>query len=147
MTTTARPSNGTTLKVDISDVDTVIGLLDTLTPPSATVRNERVDPLDDTKTTAVATGGLENETSEFAVYLDLLDTTHSYLLQITNDPDHADFGDEKTWTVTLPITGIDPWIFTGLLESFSVSIEKGALQKGTGTIQVNESTQLPLPTA
>ena len=142
-----RRTNGTTLMIDIGGVDVEVGLLDSITPPSAKVRNERVDPLNSLTTIAVATGGLENETSEFAVYLDLLDSTHSYCLAVTNDETHANVGEEHTFTVTLPLPGINPWIYEGLLEKFTVKIEKGTLQKATGMIQVNRSTQLPTPTA
>lgn len=147
MTAAARKVNGATLKLDISGSDTAIGLLDTIKPPMNKVGTERITPLESGKSVPVATGESGYETSQFGVYLDLLDTTHSYLLKITHDRTHADYAAKKTFTLTLPVSGLDPWIFTGITESFEVTAEKNSLQKGQATIQVDDSTQLPLPTA
>ena len=147
MTIAARKVNGTTIKVDISGTDTAIGLIDTFKPPMNKVGTERIVPLEDGVSVPVATGESGYETSTIGVYVDLLDTTHSYLLKITHDREHDDYGEEKTFTVTLPITGLDPWIFTGICESFELATEKNSLQKGTLTVQVHDSEQLPLPTA
>ena len=146
MTATARKVNGTTIEIDISGTDTAIGLIDTFKPPMNKVGTERIVPINDGVSVAVATGESGYETSQIGIYVDLLDTTHSYLLKITHDRAHADYGAEKTFTATLPITGLDPWIFTGICESFELATEKNSLQKGTLTVQVNDSDQLPLPT-
>lgn len=146
--TTARGTNKTKLLVTIATVDTIIGLLEAFKPPSAKVATERVEPLDDCTAVPVSVGRTANDTSTFAVYVDLLDTTHNYCHAITNDTTHASHGEEHIWTAQFPqIVALDPWIYTGILESFEVSIEKNSLMKATGTIQVNESTQLPVPSA
>lgn len=144
---TARGTNGTTLKVDISSVDTVIGLLEAVKPPKPTVMTERLEPIDSDHSTPVYTGRIDNDTATFSVYLDPLDAAHAYLMEITHDPSHTDAGDLKTWTVTLPVTGIDPWIFTGIAKDFDTTVEKASLLKAQGTIDVDETTQLPLATA
>lgn len=145
--TTARGTNKTTLSLPIATVDTTIGLLEAFKPPSAKVMTERLEPLDTDHSVPVAVGRTDNDTSTFAVYMDPLDATHNYLHAITNDSTHASNGVEHVWTAAFPqVIGLDPWIYSGILETFEVTLEKASLMKANGTIQVNESTQLPIAT-
>ena len=143
MSTTARGTNGIVFQVDIASVDTTIGLLEAIQTPKATVKTERVEPIDSDHNVPVYVGRIDNETATFSVYFDPLDTAHIYLVNISHDPEHADAGALKTWTTSFPVDGLGDWIFTGILESFEIKSEKASLFKGDGTIQVEESTQLP----
>lgn len=144
-TAVARGANKTKLLVSIALVDTVIGLLEAIKLPKGTVVTERMEPLDADHTTPISVGQTNNDTSTFVVYMDPLDDTHSYLHAITNDATHASNGEQHSWSAQFPqVTNLRDWVYTGILESFELAVEKASLMKATGTIQVNESTQLPI---
>ena len=140
-------SQGITVEVEIAEVDTVIGQLANLTPPKSTVNSERMKGLDAGYSTPCATGSLDYEDSTFQLYYDPINDAHEYLLVITHDFEHDDFGKLLTWTLTFAqIAAIDPWIYTGLAKSFAILTEVDKLLRADVVVEVEKSSQLPLET-
>lgn len=141
-------SHGITLEVDIAGVDTAIGQVASMTPPKSTVGSEKMKGLTDKFGTPCATGSLDYDNSTFQLYFDPIDDSHEYLLVITHNPDHADFGKLLTWTLTFAqIAAIDPWIYLGLAKSFAILTEVDKLLRADCEVEVANSTQLPTETA
>ena len=141
-------TKGTTLQIAIATVDTPIAQVAEIKPPSAKVMTEKVQPLEADHPEPYSVGTVENSDCTFKVWLDPLNDVHEYVLSITNDPTHDSFGDLHTFTHTwTQIATVDPWIFTGVPVSFEITEEVNALIKGDCTVEVAESTQLPLETS
>ena len=146
--TTGHGSNGTTLKVDMAGVDTIIGQIASMTPPKSVVQSEKMKGLSDKHPTPCATGSLEYDDASFQLYLDPLDDVHENLLSSTHDYDHADFGKTRTWTMEFPqVATLNPWIFAGLPKSFAVLTEVDKLLRADTVVEVSHSIQLPTQAA
>jgi hypothetical protein len=148
-------SVGTLMQQTISSVLTTVALVENVNPPKSKVDTIRCKPLNAEYSSVHAAGSIEGDAADFSGWYDPMDDGHEILLASVHN--HAFTGGggitaaarKKTWNVRFGqlFNGgtAEPrnWTFTGVLESFDVTVAQGEPLKFSANIQVERSTVLP----
>jgi hypothetical protein len=143
----------------ISSVLVTVALVENCNPPKTKVDTIRCKPLNAEHSSVHAAGSVEGDSSDFSGWYDPMDDGHEALLESVHNYKFTGSGSisaaarKKTWNVRfgqlLNAGTPEPrnWTFTGVLESFDVTVAQGEPLKFAAVIQVEKSTVLPIAPA
>lgn len=152
-------SVGTLMQQTISSVLVTVALVENVNPPKTKVDTIRCKPLNAEHSMVHAAGSVEGDVADFSGWYDPMDDGHEALLESVHNYKFSGAGSiaaaarKKTWNVRFGqlFNGAtnEPrnWTFTGVLESFDVTVAQGEPLKFNANIQVEKSTVLPIAPA